>query len=94
MKIKRWDNKEGYSITINKDIEICISYADDIGDFYDYKKETRVYFVDYFDDNSQWEDGYDHDLSEVFDELYSSIEYIENNFNIPKKITKQIKMKE
>ena len=93
MKIKKWDNEEGYSININKEVEICISYADDIGDFHDYNKETKVYFVDYFDDSSQWKEGYDHDLSEVFDELYLAIEYIENNFNIPKKITKQIKMK-
>ena len=51
MKIKKWDNEEGYSININKDVEICIKYEDNVGDFYDKEKETRIYFVDYFDDS-------------------------------------------
>ena len=92
MKIKKWDKKVGYSIVINKDVEICISYEDNVGDFHNYNQGTRIYFIDYFDDNSDWEEGYNHDLSEVFDELYLAIEYLENNFNIPKKIIKKIKI--
>jgi hypothetical protein len=66
-----------------------------------------MYFVDYFDDSKIITDkqyqqgkrtypycehsGYNYQLSEVFDELYLAIEYIENNFQIPKTTTKQIK---
>ena len=70
---------------LNKDVEICITYEK-------FEDNITTYFVDYFDDDSDWEEVYNHDLSELFDELYLAIEYIENNFQIPKTITKQIKL--
>ena len=87
MKLNKWKGKEGYGIIINKDVEIGITYEK-------FQDKFLTYFVDYFDDDSDWEEGYNHDLSENFDELYLAIEYIENNFEIPKTITKQIKFKE
>ena len=86
MKLNKWKDREGYGIIINKDVEICITYEK-------FEDNITTYFVDYFDDDSDWEEGYNHDLSELFDELYLAIEYIENNFEIPKTITKQIKFK-
>ena len=87
MKLNKWKDREGYGIIINKDVEIAITYEK-------FEDNITTYFVDYFDDDSDWEEGYNHDLSELFDDLYSAIEYIENNFEIPKTITKQIKFKE
>ena len=85
MKLKKWKTKkEGYSIIINKDVEICISHEN-------FKNESRVYFVDYFDDSSDFEEGYNPYLSEVFDCLYLAIEYMQNNFDINKKISNKIK---
>ena len=108
MKIKHYKKDKSFSIVLNKDVEICIKYEDNVGDFYDKEKVTRIYFVDYFDDskiitNEEYQkgvrtypycenSGYNYQLSEVFDELYLAIEYIENNFNVPKSITKQIKL--
>tara|TARA_R100000808_G_C2077531_1_gene102635 strand:+ start:106 stop:339 length:234 start_codon:yes stop_codon:yes gene_type:complete len=46
-----------------------------------------LYFVDVFEHNNK--NAYD---NEIFDDLCLSIEYIENNFNIPKIITSKIKL--
>ena len=55
-------------------------------------KNLYIYFIDIFSNNeSRIYNGYKEKLSEVFDDLYLAIEYLENNFNIPKNITKKIK---
>ena len=104
MKIKHHKKNKSFSIALNKDVEICIKYEDNVGDFYDKEKSTRIYFVDSkIISNEEYQQGkrtypycehsgYNYQLSEVFDELYLAIEYIENNFEIPKTITKQIKL--
>ena len=92
MKIKKLD-KYQYEI-INDDYIIYISKEQ-----YEHN-EPYIYFIDVLD--SQELDDYKKDKinikdiepidNEVFDELYSAIEYMENNFNIPKTITNQIKL--
>ena len=56
------------------------------------KNDPDLYIVDVFasfiKDNSK---AYQEDLSDVFDELYQAIEYLEEVLYIPKRITKQIK---
>ena len=61
-----------------------------------------IYFIDVF--NNQDIQNYKKDKiniketdsidNEPFDELWEAIEYLENNYQIPKTITKQIKFKE
>ena len=101
MQLEKWDKNEGYTIVITKDIEICIFKET-------FEKDICLYFVDYFDDskkitNEQYEEGirtypyceisgFNYQLSNQFDELYQALEYLEDDLNIPKKITKQIKL--
>ena len=102
MKIAKNNNKY-FTLHIDKFISIGLTY-----EFDDESKKNKVYFVDYFDDskiisNEEYErgvrtypycehSGYNYQLSEVFDELYLAIEYLQNNFNIPKTITNKIKL--
>ena len=89
MKLRKWKTKKkGYSIIINEDVEICISYED-----FKNKNEPRLYFVDYFDDSSDYEEGWDYNFSDNFDELCEVLEYLENNFEVNKKILNKIKFK-
>ena len=48
-------------------------------------------FANFIKDNNK---AHQKDLSDVFDELWEAIEYLEDELYIPKKSTKQIKMKE
>ena len=88
MKLEKWDKNEGYTIVITKDIDICISKH-----IFENSDDAQIlYLVDYFDDNSDWEEGWVGEKYDEFDELYQALEYLEDEFNIPKKITKQIKL--
>ena len=78
MKIKKLD-KNQYEI-INDDYIIYISEEQNPN------TKLYLYFIDVFEHNNK--NAYD---NEIFDDLYSAIEYMENNFNIPKTITNQIK---
>ena len=79
MKIKKLD-KNQYEI-INDDYIIYISEEQNPN------TKLYLYFIDVFEHNNK--NAYD---NEIFDDLYSAIEYMENNFNIPKTITNQIKL--
>ena len=88
MKIKKLD-KNQYEIESDKDL-IYISQEKNPN-----TEDLYLYFIDVFELQWYWEglkvsrEPYD---NEVFDELYLAIEYLENNFNIPKKIIKKIKI--
>ena len=99
MQLEKYKD-QGYRIIINKDIEICINL--------EIFQDHNLYSVDYFDDSKkitseQYEkgirtypyceiSGFNYQLSDQFDELYQALEYLEDEFDIPKKITKQIKL--
>ena len=95
MKLNKLENNN-YEI-INDDYVIYISKEQNPN------TELYLYFVDVFEHNNKNAvDSYlflslllnrTFDDNEIFDDLYSAIEYIENNFEIPKTITKQIKFK-
>ena len=94
MKLNKLENNN-YEI-INDDYVIYVSQEQ-----YEHN-EPYIYFIDVF--NSQDIYNYKKDKinikdtepvdNEVFNELWEAIECIENNFEIPKTITKQIKFKE
>lgn len=79
MKIKKLD-KSQYEI-INDDYIIYISKEQNPR-----TKKLYLYFIDVFEHNNK--DPYD---NEVFDELYLSKDYIQDNYLIPLFITNQIK---
>lgn len=79
MKIKKLD-KYQYEI-INDDYIIYISKEQNPR-----TKKLYLYFIDVFEHNNK--DPYD---NEVFDELYLSKDYIQDNYLIPLFITNQIK---
>ena len=81
MKLNKLENNN-YEI-INDDYVIHISKEQNPN------TELYLYFTDVFEHNNK--NSYD---NEIFDDLYAAIEYIEDNFLIPKTITKQIKFKE
>ena len=91
MKIKKYkttktDASDFFEIT-NGNLEICIQRED----FKKGNDEPSVYFVDVFDINIEDNDeAYLIDLSGNFDELWEAVDHLQNELNIPKKITNQI----
>ena len=82
MKIKKHCNNCYIIYTGNKDIHIRKENIDD---------DQNIFIVDVFD--SIIEDAikaHIEDLSELFDDYRSAIEYLNEDLNIPKKITNQI----
>ena len=79
MKIKKLD-KNQYEIISKNDI-IYISKEQNPN------TKLYLYFVDVFEHNNK--NAYD---NEIFDDLIKAVIYIQNNYEIPKTITKQIKL--
>ncbi len=79
MNIKKLD-KNQYEIITKNDI-IYISKEQNPN------TELYLYFVDVFEHNNK--NAYD---NEIFDDLIKAVIYIQNNYEIPKSITKQIKI--
>ena len=79
MKIKKLD-KNQYEIISKNDI-IYISKEQNPN------TKLYLYFVDVFEHNNK--NAYD---NEIFDDLIKAVDYIKNNYEIPKTITKQIKL--
>ena len=79
MKIKKLDKNQ--CEIINDDYIIYISEEQNPN------TKLYLYFIDVFEHNNK--NAYD---NEVFDELCQAVDYIKNNFEIPKTITKQIKL--
>ena len=79
MKIKKLD-KNQYEIISKNDI-IYISKEQNPN------TKLHLYFVDVFEHNNK--NAYD---NEIFDDLIKAVIYIQNNYEIPKTITKQIKL--
>ena len=84
MKIKKLDNT--YEI-INDDYIIYISREKNPVEKEFKHLDLHLYFIDVFEHNNK--NAYD---NEVFDELCQAVDYIKNNFEIPKTITKQIQL--
>ena len=91
MKIKKYkttktDASDFFEITKGT-LEICIQRED----FKKGNDEPSVYFVDVFDINIKDNDeAYLIDLSGNFNELWEAVDHLQNELNIPKKITNQI----
>ena len=81
MNIKKLD-KNQYEIITKNDI-IYISKEQNPN------TELYLYFVYVFEHNNK--NAYD---NEIFDDLIKAVIYIQNNYEIPKSITKQIKIGE
>ena len=94
MKIKKL-NKSEYEIKTKEDLIYITRFKNpntiNLGNNVYIRESLYIYFVDYFKHNSEWEEGYNQDLSEVFDETSILKEYLQNNFQIPTEITDQIK---
>ena len=55
-------------------------------------RDSYIYIVDVFDSNIEDSiKAHIEELSQLFDDHHSAIEYLNEDLNIPKKITKQIK---
>ena len=84
MKIKK-THKNCYEIENNNNL-IYISKEQNP------KTKVYLYFTDVFDLSSLTPLNSEPCDSEVFDEPWEALEYLENNFNIPEETTKQIKL--
>ncbi len=85
MKIKKLD-KNQYEI-INNHYIIYISKEKNPVEEEFKHLDLQLYFIDVFEHNKK-----DANDNEVFNELYLAVDYIKNNYEIPKTITKQIKL--
>lgn len=81
MKIKKL-SKTSYEIETKEDL-IYITKEKNPS-----TKDLYLYFIDIFDNNACIIPT---EMSDVFDEFWESKEYLQNNFQIPTKITDQIK---
>ena len=81
MKLNKLENNN-YEI-INDDYIIYISKEQHPN------TKLYLYFIDVFEHNNK--NAYD---NEIFDDLIKAVIYIQNNYEIPKSITKQIKIGE